>query len=258
MRDSLSEDTDYSQAEGGYDTTHHVSWRVARQPRGMEAGTRKLVMIAAGLGGALIVAIGLYSTIGYRSTVVPVIQADSRPIRVKPENRGGMQINADDEEVMGDAAASASKLAPAAEAPAPKMLRARQDAPLAPPPAATAAKEIVTAAPNVPVAEKPVAAKSAVLPLVATPAATQHVVMGKTLVQIAALGSEEAARAEWQRLSKSLPDLFGNRQPVVSKIERDGHVLWRLRTGNFSDIAQAIAFCERVRAKRSGCSIASL
>ena len=258
MRDSLSEHTDYSQAEGGYDTTHGASWRVARQPRGMEAGTRKLVMIAAGLGGALIVAIGLYSTTGHRSTVVPVIQADSRPIRVKPENRGGMQINADDEEVMGDAAASASKLAPAAEAPAPKMLRARQDAPLAPPPAATPAKEIVTAAPNVPVAEKPVAAKPAILPQAATPAATQHAGMGKTLVQIAALGSEEAARAEWQRLSRTLPDLFGNRQPAVSKIERDGHVLWRLRTGGFSDIAQATAFCERVRAKRSGCSVASL
>jgi hypothetical protein len=138
------------------------------------------------------------------------------------------------------------------------MLRAQQDAPpVAPvvhPAVASGAglstKELTAATPALdkPVVEKLPAPKVAAAP----PAAT-----GKTQVQIAALASEESARTEWQRLSKSMPDLFGNRQPAVSKTEHDGHVLWRLRTGGFADIAQATAFCERVRAKRTGCSIAS-
>jgi cell division septation protein DedD len=78
-----------------------------------------------------------------------------------------------------------------------------------------------------------------------------------TLVQLAALSSEDAARTEWTRLEKRMPDLFNSRQPAVSKFEREGKTFWRLRTGGFSDIAQATAFCEQVRAKGNGCSIAA-
>ena len=73
---------------------------------------------------------------------------------------------------------------------------------------------------------------------------------------MAALASEEAAKAEWQQLGHRLPDLFGHRQADISKIERDGHTYWRVRTGGFSDLAQATQFCERVRAKGAGCSVA--
>ncbi len=54
------------------------------------------------------------------------------------------------------------------------------------------------------------------------------------LVQLAAVSSEAAAKIEWQRLQKRMPDLLDRRQPAISKIEHDGHILWRVRTGGFS------------------------
>ena len=77
------------------------------------------------------------------------------------------------------------------------------------------------------------------------------------LVQLAALGSEQAAQTEWQRLAKRMPDLLQDRQPVVQRAEKDGNPIWRLRTGGFADIAEATGFCGKVRAKGADCSLAS-
>ena len=263
MRDGNSGGTDVLDADAGV-LMHGATWRVPRQTRdgdmrGIDSGTRKLAWTAAGLGGALVVVIGLYSALGHHSTVVPVIQADSRPIRMKPENRGGMQINGADEDAMGgNASGLASKMAPVSEVPAPKMLRAQQDNPPAPVASPTVSEAAVPPAAIAPVTEKPnlgTVVPVAKLPSPKPPVA--KVAPSRPSVQIAALGSEAAALAEWRHLTATLPDLFGNRQPMVSRTEHDGHVLWRLRTSGFTDVAQATAFCERVRSKRAGCSIAS-
>jgi hypothetical protein len=76
------------------------------------------------------------------------------------------------------------------------------------------------------------------------------------MVQLAALPTEDAARSEWQHLAKRMPDLLNGRQPSISRTERSGHVFWRVRTSGFADVAQARAFCDHVRAKGGGCSVA--
>jgi hypothetical protein len=75
-------------------------------------------------------------------------------------------------------------------------------------------------------------------------------------VQLAALDSEALARTEWERLLHRMPELLGGRSPIITRLERgDGKVFWRLRTAGFSDIAQATAFCEKVRERGAGCNL---
>jgi hypothetical protein len=97
-------------------------------------------------------------------------------------------------------------------------------------------------------------------PVVAKPAvaeAAHPVQTGHTpTVQLAALGSEEAAHTEWTQLTKKMPELLGGKQPNYTRVERDGHSFWRLRTSGFADVAQARSFCDHVRAKGGGCSVA--
>jgi hypothetical protein len=235
----------------------------------MDPATRRLALIAGGLGGALLAVIAAWTVMGQRSTAVPVILADSRPVRVKPANPGGMQIpGANDDALSGGTEAGGDRLAPPPEVPAPLALGAFQPqpapAPPVPTPASVAAAPAAAKAPPAAkaekaVAEKPVAEKPGATAerRAAPPAAERAAPAAKpAFVQFAAVTSEEAARSEWQRLEKRMPDLIGHRQPAISKIEHNGRTFWRLRTGGFGDVAQATAFCERVRAKGGGCSIA--
>ncbi len=76
------------------------TYRVPRHSRGMDPATRRLALIAGGLGGALLLVVGGWSMIGHRSGAVPVVQADSRPMRVKPDNPGGMQVAGANEDIL--------------------------------------------------------------------------------------------------------------------------------------------------------------
>jgi hypothetical protein len=231
------------------------TYRVPRHSRGLDPGTRRLALIAGSLGGALLVLIGGWTVIGHRSASVPVIQPESGPIRVKPENPGGMQITGANEDILsGDNGAGSDKLAPPPEVPAPQALRAppappkpQQQAAIAPPMPPPA---VVAPAPMAQVA--PAAAKP-------TPTPEKRAVVpapGHALVQLAAVSSEEAAKAEWQRLEKRMGDLLSHRQPSFTKVEHDGRTLWRVRTGGFSDVTQATSFCQQIRAKGAACAIA--
>ena len=275
MRHGATDDAERNASEMGGEM-RAGTWRVpnhSRRGRGMDPATRKLGLIALGVGGVVVLGVGIWSATGHRNAVVPVIQADSRPVRVKPENPGGLQVSGSNDEIMsGDAGPASSRMAPPAETPEPKLLRARQQEQ----PAAQMASQMASLGTAVPLAAGPSAAghpaelhppisglpeKRAVVtqPPVggASPASSQAGTAKGTLVQFAALGSEAAARAEWTQLNKRIPDLLGGRQPSFSRTERDGKVFWRVRTGGFADKAQATSFWEMARAKGATCSIAS-
>ena len=217
---------------------------------------RRLVIIAIGLTGSVLLAATIIwgiSRMGPRS--VPLIEADGRPFRVRPDTMPPPLATPALPE--RGARPEQARLAPAPEAPRTEALRREMAPPPAPTPAEPAAPPAVArAAPPAasprsatPAAATPAAATPAVAPpRVATPAA------GRALVQLSAAVSEDAAKAEWERLRRRVPELAAH-QPRITRFEREGQAaLWRLRVGGLADPAAARALCEQVRARGGACN----
>lgn len=253
------------------------SYRTPRHRPGMDPNTRKLALIAGGLGAALLVMVGAWSLTGAKSGGIPVVEADSRPLRVKPDKT---QMGPDADE---PAATGKQALAPTPEAPKPEALKAQVDKAAAEKRQAeetakakaladadAAAPPPVTPVPQTAIAQAPIPGRPTLQPvaltspIAAAPApavppqqAARPAPASGTQVQLAAVISEQAALSEWSRLEKRMPDILGGRRPAVVKAERDGKTFFRLRTGGFADTAQASSFCEKIRTKGGTCSVAS-
>ncbi len=223
------------------------SWRPQRDASGAAALLRRATLgvvaiacIAAGVGGG-------YALLRARSHGVPVIEADSRPMRVKPDNPGGMQVSGEEQQIMdGGEAAHTDVMAPDPESPAPQMLAAEIQAAHAAPSPAPA--EAPAASASAPPADTPPVAPAVDLP--ATKAPT-----GKVEVQLAALTTRDGAAAEWRRLTKKMPDLLASRSGAINQARTDGKTFYRLRVGGFADPAAAAAFCSQVREKGAACTV---
>ena len=261
------------------------------------------MLFALALGAILSTLIATSAIIGHRRTDIPVIAADPRPIRIKPDNPGGMKIDGADNDLFSGAADTrTARLAATAESPDagaltatgiqasvytsahPSIVTPAPEQSSAPPTPAQAdpatpkpANLLAPPSPAKPALAKPTAAAAPTTPATATakspasatakptpPAAAKppvsapdtHAATHQAVVQLAALTSEEAAHTEWQQLTKRMPDVLTGHQPSYSRIDRDGHTFWRLRTAGFADVAGARGFCDHVRAKGGDCSIA--
>lgn len=209
-----------------------------------DAGGSSWRMVA--IGGGLLAALGLgalamWGLAREGSGGVPLVEADPRPVRVRPTDPGGLRVQNQDELIFDRdrrPTNTAARLAPEAEGPRLDALRQQ----VAPPPAPTATP---APAPTPAAAAPPAAARTA------PPANT-----GRIQVQIGALPNEDSARAEWDRLARRAPELLGDRRPTVTRFEREGQTpLFRLRTGMFADAEAARTFCESLRSKGGNCTV---
>jgi cell division septation protein DedD len=185
---------------------------------------------------------------------VPVVEADPRPFKVRPDDPGGLRVPNQGELILERPATrqlarsqqgQPSQVLPEAEAPNLGGLRAAVAPP--PPPVVPPAPQAAPAA-----AAPPPPAEAAAAP--AAPPA-RPMTGGRVQVQLGALASEEAARSEWERLSRRAPELFQGRTPQILRLDRaEGQTpLFRLRTGGLPDQDAAIQFCEQIRARGGAC-----
>lgn len=209
---------------------------------------------------------------------VPVIEPDLRPVKVRPQDPGGLRVAYQDEFIFDRNARERARpperaqLAPEPERPALDRLRAQIApppeviAPVAPTavepdlastqaagpvPGAAVANSAADAPPAVP-EEPPPAAPSA-----AAATSFAPVPQGRIQVQLGALVSEELARAEWERLTRRMPELLAAFRPQILRFDRGEGVppMWRLRIGGFADAATARSFCEQARDRGAACAV---
>jgi hypothetical protein len=224
---------------------------------------RRLALAAAAITGGLTLVVAGYHMLGHAHTGVPVIEAMSGPIKVKPDHPGGMVVAG-----AGDAgpANQVERLAPPPEQPALSALRAKLHA--AEKKIARQQAELEQAqhvSPRI-VAAPPVRRAAAIAPLdLAIPQVAQPLPLPSIIsprpeanaVQLAAFESEAAARAYWGDLQKKLPTLFHDRRPELEQADFAGHHIWRLRTGGFVTVSSAATFCARLRDQGTDCKIAA-
>ena len=270
------------------------SYRPEQRNGGLDPDMRRMAIIAAGFGGVLALVIGGFSLSRHAGHTVPVIAAQAGPVRVKPANPGGMQVEGADAAV----APGEEKLSPPEEQPELSALHARLKAARQAARAQAKADASKLAAAKAESTHTQVAevhsqlgaaAPGVAQPIIAPPAPVQHASATKlasfapnlplaqppgvalpaarpmiagaaqagTTVQLAALESQAAAEQAWGRFSEKMPELFKPRRPDVIRADVAGRTVWRLRTGGFPTLASAVEFCTHVRAKGSDCSIAA-
>jgi cell division septation protein DedD len=183
------------------------------------------------------------ASVGSGGADVPLIRADERPTKVKPEKPGGMEIPDRDKVIYTQKPAAVEHLLPPPEKPMPR--------PTAPPagpqpksvsPAGAASTAAPTTAP--PAKPQPPTSPTAQ----PTPART-----GGSRIQLGSVRSEEAARHEWERIKRSNSDLLGglSATPVRADLPDKG-VFFRIMAGPVADAGQ---ICRELNRRNVGCII---
>ena len=228
------------------------------------------------------------------SAEIPLIKADEAPLKVRPEDPGGMEVPNRDMLVYrrfegGNEPPPVERLLPSAEQPVvpprpkaapgreveiveaesvPTDTRPKEEA-IWPPPeedkgrvmmpkpskeAPAAVKAEEVAKPEPP----PVPEKPmAPAPRVApAPASSPKPVAGAYQVQLVAVRSREQAQASWGRLSKKHADLLGGLRPNIVRADLGSKgVIYRLRAGPAGDEGKARALCASLAKRKVDCLV---
>ncbi len=198
---------------------------------------------------------------------VPLIRADERPTKVKPEKPGGMEIPDRDKMIYTQKRAAGEHLLPAPEKPMPRPTAsptlaapgpqqpASAAAPGAPGGPAATPSPVLPAQPQQSGAKPP--AKTASVPAAPAKSTTAQMPPAKTggaRIQLGSVRSEDVARQEWDRIKRTNADLLGglSATPIRADLSDKG-VFYRIQT---APIADADRLCGELKRRNIGCIIA--
>ena len=206
-----------------------------------------------------------------KGDAVPLIRADERPTKIRPDQPGGMAIPDQNVSLYNEKAGGppVEKLLPAPEQPMPRPAPAAA-ATATPPtqdalPAAPAANAPATAVAPSPAAAQPAAKAAAkVSPPAAKAAAPAKQAplapaaqAGPVQIRLGSLRSPEAARDEWAKLKRENPDLLGKLTAVAVRTDLgDKGIYYRIQAGSFGDAAAAERLCAELKRRNLGCILA--
>ncbi len=212
---------------------------------------------------------------------VPLVTAEVSPVKVKPEQPGGLDFPNQDKLVYERLESTpppqrTENLLPRPEAPMPPPVSpptqtAEAPEPIDTQPASGPATAEVTAAPavsakTVPTTEHPTPEEviEAKKPAPPPPPPAQEVarrtdatapVGGAYRVQLASIRSEDAVRAEWGRLKGKYPDMLGGLDLTVARADLGAKgIFYRLRAGPLSESA-AKKLCADLAKNKVGCLV---
>jgi hypothetical protein len=207
--------------------------------------------IALALGVMALSAGGLW--VGYRLSVgrgssgeIPLIHADTDPIKVKPDDPGGMEIPNRDRFVLNPSGGMpVERLLPPPETPLPR-------------PTATSTPQATVPTTAPPASQAPPAAAPVTPPQTATvptPGSTSDT-KGYRL-QLGAEKGPEIAKQEWDRIKRQNADLVGSLSASVDRADLGARgVFYRIHVGPIADAAQAERLCAQLRQRGVGCILA--
>jgi SPOR domain len=247
----------------------------ARPRRALAAGAALLVMglFAGGLWFAYVAGTRHSDATGGGGDI-PLIRADTRPMKVKPAEPGGMQIPDRDMLIYGESRPAVEHLLPPPEQPmarpapppappaeaessqpsAVPQAPAAETAPIATAPnaaATPASTPVVPAQPEQPAAVPP--ANPRRTPPKAAPAEATSTTGGIRL-QLGSVRSEGLAREEWDRIKRGNADLLGNLSAVAVRADLgDKGVYYRIQTGPVGGAARADRICGRLKQRHLDC-----
>jgi len=173
-----------------------------------------------------------------------------------------------------DSSTAAVEDVPAVPAPEPEPTTA--EGPAAPEPAAEPTQPATTeAAPTAsavaeteqqPAAPAPEAAAAPEPAPEPAPTATQEAAVtpppapaavGNTRIQLAAVKSEDGAKAEWAKMQKAHPALLGNLTLTVERVDKGGgSIFYRIQAGPLADRAAAKEMCASLKQRGQDCIVA--
>ena len=190
---------------------------------------------------------------------VPLIRADERPTKVKPDQPGGMEIPDRDKLIYNPTRKVVEHLLAPAEKPMPRPAPSSSPTDAARSstgamPAASSTPEnrpavTQTAQPQQQAATSPSKAAQA-------PSSPSKPAAG-TRLQLGSLRSEDAARQEWERIKRKNRDLLGNLSATPVRAELgDKGVYYRIQAGPIADLAAAERICGELKQRNIGCILA--